>query len=259
MTDDEILLSHARDLKKQCADRGMITHTAFLNLHQRSLLASIERENSADVQTFYHGGCKDAERVLVVFVPKFYGVGDLVAYLAENPDDDPLCLLRAEKDVFSTLSHRDCLGALMGLGIKREQLGDILVDDGGAYLVCLKTIRPFLLEHFSSAGRATLTLRDASLDELHLTEAKTEDVFVSVPSLRLDCVVAAAYKLSRGKAEAAIQGGLAYVNAVLCDKPDKKLSVGDKLVLRGKGKCLLFSQTGESKKGRLHLTIRRYL
>ena len=259
MTDDDILLSHARDRKAQCADRGMLTHTAFLDLHQRSLLASIEREQSADVRTFYHGGFSDAERVCAAFVPTFYGVDDLAAYFAENPDDDPLCLLRAEKDAFSTLSHRDYLGALMGLGIKREQLGDILVDDGGAFLVCLKTIRPFLLEHFRSAGRATLTLRDASPDELQKAEAKTEDVFVSVPSLRLDCVVAAAYKLSRGKAETAIQSGLVYVNAVLCDKPDKKLLVGDKLVLRGKGKCLLFAQTGESKKGRLHLTVRRYI
>ena len=259
MTDDDILLSHARDLKAQCADRGMLTHTAFLDLHQRSLLAAIEREQNADVRTFYHGGFPDAERVIAVFVPTFYGVDDLVAYLAENPDDDPLCLLRAEKDAFSTLLHRDYLGALMGLGIKREQLGDILVDDGGAYLVCLKTIRPFLLEHFSSAGRATLTLRDASLDELHLTEAKTEDVFVSVPSLRLDCVIAAAYKLSRGKAETAIQSGLVYVNAVQTDKTDRRLSPGDVLVLRGKGKCLLLEQTGQSKKGRLHLTIRHYL
>ncbi len=259
MTDDDILLSHARDLKRQCADRGMLTHTAFLDLHQRSLLASIEREQNAEVQTFCYGGCPDAQRVIAVFVPKFYEIDDFDAFLRENPDDDPLCLLRADKDAFSSLSHRDYLGALMGLGIKREQLGDILVDDGGAFLVCLRTIRPFLLDNFSSAGRATLTLREAAFDELRAVETKTEDFFVSVPSLRLDCVIAAAYKLSRAAADTAIQSGLVYVNAVLCEKPDKKLAVGDVLVLRGKGKRLLFAETGQSKKGRLHLTVRRYL
>lgn len=259
MTDDDILLSHARDRKQQCADRGMLTHTAFLDLHQRSLLASIEREQNAEVQTFCYGGCTDAERVCAVFVPKFYGIDDLAAYFAENPDDDPLCLLRAEKDAFSTLSHRDYLGALMGLGIKREQLGDILPDDGGAFLVCLRSIRPFLLEHFRSAGRATLTLRDAAISELGTRETKTEDAFVSVPSLRLDCVVAAAYKLSRAKAEQTIAAGLVFVNAVQESKTDRRLSPGDVLVLRGKGKCLLLEQTGQTKKGRLHLTIRHYL
>ena len=107
--------------------------------------------------------------------------------------------------------------------------------------------------------RAAVKGAQAGHDALQIVETKTEDVFVSVPSLRLDCVVAAAYKLSRTAADAAIQGGLVYVNAVLCDKPDKKLAVGDVLVLRGKGKRLLFAETGTSKKGRLHLTVRRYL
>ena len=258
MTDDEILLSHARDLKKQCADRGMITHTAFLDLHQRSLLSRLERENSADVQTFYYGGCPEAERVCAVFVPKFYGVSDLQAYFAGNPDDDPLCLLRADKDAFSSLSHRDYLGALMGLSVKRELFGDILPDDGGAYLVCLKSIRPFLLENFRSAGRATLTLREVSFGDLQTPTAKTKDVFVSVPSLRLDCVLAAAFHLSRAKAEQAIKAGLVFVNAVQTDKTDRRLAPGDVLVLRGKGKCRLLEETGQSKKGRLHLTLRQY-
>lgn len=259
MTDDELLLSHARDLKQQCTDRGMITHTAFLDLHQRSLLARLEREQRAGVQTFYHGGYPEAERVCAVFVPQFYGITDLAAFFSENPDDDPLWLLRAEKDAFSALSHRDYLGALMGLGLKREGLGDLLTDDGGAFLVCLRSIRPFLLKHVRSAGRATLTVRDASFDELQKREAKTEDAFVSVPSLRLDCVLAAAFRLSRTGADQAICAGLVFVNAVQTEKPDKRLAAGDVLVLRGRGKCLLLEQTGQSKKGRLHLTVRRYL
>ena len=259
MTDDEILFSHARDLKAQCADRGMITHTTFLDLHQRSLLARIERERNAEVQMFYHGGFPEAERVCAVFVPKFYGVSDLRAYFAGNPDDDPLCLLRADKDAFSTLSHRDYLGALMGLSVKRELFGDSLPDDGGAYLVCLKSIRPFLLENFRSAGRATLTLRAASFGDLQTPTVKTKDVFASVPSLRLDCVLAAAFHLSRAGAEQAIKAGLVFVNAVQTDKTDRRLAPGDVLVLRGKGKCRLLEETGQSKKGRLHLTLRHFV
>ena len=66
-------------------------------------------------------------------------------------------------------------------------------------------------------------------------------------------------RLSRSKAEQAIKAGLVFVNAVQTDKTDKKLDAGDVLVLRGKGKCKLLEQTGESKKGRLHLTVRQYL
>ncbi len=236
MTDDERLLSHARDLKQRAADRGMLTHTAFLDLQ------------NADVATFYCGGYPDAERTVAVFVPRFYGIEDLDAYFLENPADNPLCLLRLEKDAFSSLSHRDYLGALMGLSVKRETLGDILVDDKGAFLVCLQSIRQYLLDNLFSAGRATLTVTDASFEALGARQQNVKDFFVSVPSMRLDCVAAAAFRLSRSKAEQAIKAGT-----------DKKLAAGDVLVLRGKGKCKLLEQTGESKKGRLHLTVRQYL
>lgn len=259
MTDDERLLSHARDLKSRAADRGMLTHTAFLDLHQRTVLSRMEREQNADVATFYCGGYPDAERTVAVFVPRFYGIEDLDAYFMENSADNPLCLLRLEKDAFSALSHRDYLGALMGLSVKRETLGDILPDESGAFLVCLQSIRQYLLDNLFSAGRATLTVSDASFDALGARQQTAREFFVSVPSMRLDCIVAAAFRLSRTKAEQAIKAGLVFVNAVQTDKADKKLAAGDVLVMRGKGKCKLLEQTGESKKGRLHLTVRQYL
>ena len=259
MTDDELLLAHARDLKQRAADRGMLTHTAFLDLNQRTVLSRIERELNADVATFYCGGYPDAERTVAAFVPRFYGIEDIGAYFMENPVDNPLCLLRLEKDAFSALSHRDYLGALMGLSVKREMLGDILLDETGAFLVCLQSIRQYLLDNLFSAGRATLTVQDASFDALGERQQNVKDFFVSVPSMRLDCVAAAAFRLSRTKAEQAIKSGLVFVNAVQTDKTDKKLDVGDVLVLRGKGKCKLLEQTGESKKGRLHLTVRQFL
>ena len=259
MTDDERLLSHARDLKQRAADRGMLTHTSFLDLNQRSVLSRIEREQNADVATFYCGGYPDAERTVAVFVPRFYGIEDLDAYFIENSADNPLCLLRLEKDAFSALSHRDYLGALMGLSVKRETLGDILPDESGAFLVCLQSIRQYLLDNLFSAGRATLTVTEAPFASLGARQQNARDFFVSVPSMRLDCVIAAAFRLSRSKAEQAIKAGLVFVNAVQTDKTDKKLDTGDVLVLRGKGKCKLLAQTGESKKGRLHLTVRQYL
>ena len=258
MTDDEILLSHARDLKTRCADNSMLTHTAFLDLHQRTVLKPLEKEQSRYVRTFYFGGYPDAERTIAVFLPSFYEETDLAAFFAAQPEDVPLCLLRLDKDAFHTLSHRDYLGALMGLGIKRELLGDIVTDDGGAYVACLKTAAAFLKEHLTSVGRASVTVRDADFSALAARSDLFEERFASVASLRLDSVLAAAFSLSRTKAAEAIAAGLVFVNAVQTEKPDQKLAVGDKLVLRGKGKVLLHDVTGESKKGRTHLLLRRY-
>ena len=87
----------------------------------------------------------------------------------------------------------------------------------------------------------------------------TKDLFFSVPSLRLDAIVCCAFSLSRSKASALIESGSVFLDGVQILKADKKLSVGEKIVLRGKGKAVLLEQKGESKKGRLQIIIRKYL
>ncbi|MBR3552835.1 MAG: hypothetical protein IKN72_05550 [Clostridia bacterium] len=258
MTDDEILLAHARDLKTQCADRSMLTHTAFLDLHQRTVLKPLETEQRAFVSTFYYGGAPDAERTVAVFVPSFFDADNAETLFASQPEDNPLALLRLEKDRFHTLSHRDYLGALMGLGVKRELLGDIVTDDAGAYVLCLKKAATFLKDNLTSVGRASVTVREAPLSALQQHADAFEERFASVASVRLDAVLAAAFSLSRTRAAAAIESGVVFVNSVQTMKADQKLDPGDKLVLRGRGKALLFEIKGESKKGRTHIVLRRY-
>ena len=258
MTDDEILLSHARDLLQTAANDGYMTHTSFLDLHQRSVLQALQRETGRDVDLFFSGGYPDAERTLALFVPRYFEARSAEDLFAAQPEQQPFSLLRFEKDKFSTLSHRDYLGALMGLGIKRELLGDLLVDDTGVFVVCLESAERFLLEHFTSAGRATLTGRAADFSELSKREEHFTEQFASVASLRLDSVLGAAFSLSRTKAAQAIESGSVYLNSVQTLKPDAHVNTGDKLVLRGKGKAVLFEVRGESKKGRVHLVLRKY-
>ena len=258
MTDDERLLAHARDLKTQCADNSMLTHTAFLDLHQRTTLKPLEKEQSRYVRTYYYGGYPDAERTVAVFLPAFFEADDVEVFFDTQPDENPLTLLRLDKDRFHALTHRDVLGALMGLGIKRELLGDIVTDDGGAYVVCLKKAVAFLKEHLTKVGRASVTVKEALLSDLTQREAAFEERFASVASLRLDSVLGAAFSLSRTKAAEAIERGVVFLNAVQTFKPDAHVDEGDKLVLRGAGKVILSEVRGESKKGRIHIVLRRY-
>ena len=258
MTDDEILLSHARDLKTKCADSSVITNTAFLDMRQRTLLISLEKEQSKYASQFYFGGFGDAERTVCVFLPKFYEADSAEEFFSENPEDNPLSVIRVDKDKFTVLSHRDYLGALMGLSIKREMLGDIITDENGAFVICLKTVERFILENLKSAGRATVRCRKAEFSEMKKTEEKYDEIFSSVASTRLDCIVAAAFKLSRGNAAKAIESGIVFVNGVQILKTDYKVDEGEKIVLRGSGKAVLSEIKGESKKGRTHIIIKKY-
>ena len=260
MTETEKIIAHILDLKEKCATESIIVSSNFLSVDEISHVIKTERINNQYVDTFYYGGYDDAERKLVVFVPKFYEIEKsvLIDFLNEN-DYNPIQVLDVKKDKFSNLSHRDYLGALMGLGIKREVLGDIVVNENGCTIFCLKSITDYLTENFNQAGRGQLTVSLSDINSFGANESKTETTFISVASLRLDCLVAAAFRTSRTVASEAIIQGLIYVNGEQITKNDYNIRQGDKLVFRGRGKTVVDEILGENKKGRIHLNIKRYL
>lgn len=260
MNEKEYLISHILDLKEKCADESIITSTNFLSVDELSEALKTERINNQFVDTFYFGGYDDAERKVMVFVPKFYEIKkEAISDFLDDNSANPLVALKVIKDKFTSLSHRDYLGALMGLGIKREMIGDIIVDNDGCILFCLKSISEFICNNLIQAGRGQLTVRLCDTDYLRFAESKTEICFLSVASMRIDCLVAAAFKLSRNNAVEYITQGLVFVNSEQVLKADFILKQGDKLVLRGKGKTVIDEIIGESKKGRLHINIKKYI
>lgn len=259
MNEKEILISHGRELKERSADLSMIASTNFLSVDERSTLSVIERENNKFVSTFYYGGFPDSERTVAVFVPNFFELTDIYSFMKENPEENPLSLIEIVKDRFTVMGHRDYLGSLMALGIKREMIGDIIVTEKGGYLFCVKNIADYICENLTRTGRGSVSCRIIGIDELPQGEDNGKEIFCSVASLRLDCVVSAAFSLSRTTSCEFINKGSVYVDSVQCFKNDFILSEGSKIVLRGKGKAVIIKQTGLSKKGRLHLQIKRYM
>lgn len=258
MTENEILLSHARELKIKAEDNSMITSTNFLTDEQINVISALEKHNNKFVDTFYYGGYEQAQRRMAVFVPKFYEISSIDEFFNENSEDNPLCLLKLTKDRFSELSHRDYLGSVMGLGIEREMIGDIIICDDGAYLFCVNKMEKYLCENLKKAGRGAIECKRSSLSELNFIEENYDEIFASVASLRLDNMISAAFSLSRSLAVQYINQGIVFVNNTQCEKTDFNVKTGDKLVLRGKGKAIFDSIKGETRKGRVHVIFKRY-
>lgn len=248
---DEILLAAIEDKIDRCLDKWMMTSTGFLDLRQRSLVEDYCRKHGSrltGLKVTFDGGYEDAERTIAVFSP-------------DNEDcfwEGPLGLFRVKQNGRRELSHRDYLGALMSLGIKREFIGDILVHEKGADVMIKKEMGPFLLQNMEKAGNVYLQGELCDMEELVVPERRTIEKRDTVASLRLDNVISVAFSLSRGKAGEAIRRGIVFVNGQVWEKADRAVKEGDKLVLRGHGKILLKSVGGTTRKDRIVIILEQY-
>ncbi len=249
MKEDNILLGNISDKIRQCENQHRVTRSAFLDIRQQSLVEGLCKKEHPVNYRFY-GGYEDAERKVILFFPNHMDMEDMA-----KMEGNPLAVINMNKKSSKELSHRDYLGSLLGLGIKRETLGDILVREDGTQVIVLAEIEEFILNHYEKAGRTELHLFSETVENIIVPPVKIVEKRDTVASLRLDNMIASAFSLSRAKASEGIAGGLVYINGLLCLKSDKLVQEGDKLVFRGKGKCLLKEVLGTSKKDRMIVLI----
>ena len=232
---EEDLLRRAADLAERCERTATVTSTAFLTPAEQYALTNWARHR--DCTLVLHGGGAGCERRAAFFLP-FY----LAAFSAP----------------FGAPGHRDYLGAILGLGIRREWVGDILVQEHGAYVFCLPSVAPALLglEH---VGRTGVKAAAVELAAVPVPERKVRPVTFTVQSARLDAVVSGMFRLSRTSAAAQVRAGAVHLNYTECLRPDAPVAPGDVLSLRGAGKGSVTEVGGMSRKGRQFVTAELWL
>jgi len=254
MTENERLLSLVTDKIRKAETAYMLTHTSFLSLSERSLAAACCREHGASF--VFRGGYPEAERAVLFLLPDYLTPETMLA----EEDDDPLCLLVCRTSAQAKkLTHRDYLGSLLALGIERSVIGDILVRENGADIVILKSIGDYLLANYAKAGNVSVKCELRPIGTLVPPEQKTVTVRESVASVRLDNLIGAAFGFSRSAACEQISAGLVFVNDTEMSKPDAKLGVGDKIVVRGHGKAFFKEIGGTTRKGRISVIFEKYV
>ena len=241
---DELLRSRCFDLWEQYTRRGRTGFLGFLTPFEAEELSACLPPD-ARKQLHFWGGYPEAERVMLTFSD------------SADPDDFPIVLLLVTWRKDETLTHRDLLGALMGEGVRRECVGDILLQEGAAVFFARAQMAE-VFRSLRSVGRSTVTVRE--IDTLPAGfEQHTEERRASVASLRLDCIVGCVARLARGRAEEAISQKLVSVNGRTETRPDRKLNLPATVSVRGVGKFKLLELAGETRKGRLILNYEVFL
>ena len=234
------LLKRARDLAERCERSGTVCVSGFLSPAEQYEIQS--KLGFIPCGLVFHGGGDNCERAAAFFLPD---------YMTEEMLDvsEYLCAMKL-KAYFGQPGHRDYMGALLGMGIGREWLGDIQVEGDTAYVLCMKSVLRHLLS-IEKAGRYTVKASQVPLEEVPARKVETESLSFSVMSPRLDAVAAGLFHLSRTEAAKQIAAGNVSLNYGQCLKADCIVKEGDILSLKGKGKGSISGMGGTSRKGRL--------
>ncbi len=221
---------------------GGVTLLNFLDEAKLGILNQAFK-NIKDINVFYDGGFLNADTLRAIITP----------YEVEKSDFKIIVYNIKYNKKFYEIGHRSILGSLMALGIKREFIGDIVLNENGAYFACGEEISEYIKDNLKFIGKAPVELikEEKTIENIVKYALKVE--FLS--SLRLDVFIAAAYNLSRSEAHEYIVNGLVYINHVLILNPSEAIKLQDEISVRGKGRCKLKEIGGHSKSGRIAATL----
>lgn len=243
--DDKQLIAQLNDGIDLCLTRQKPYFMPFMSERKQALLLSELKKAYFDNYLFF-GGYGDSER-------------KMLGLFFDEPSKSsfPISAIEFSFRKCDKLTHRDFLGSLMSLGIERETVGDILVEDGRAVVFVKTELSDYVKSQISKVGRIGVKVADADLSKLPQGRGFKEKTYI-VSSLRLDNIVAAVCKLSREKTRTVIMSDSACVNFEETKNVSLNLKENDVFTIRGKGKFVLKSILGTTGKGRIRISVIHY-
>lgn len=195
------------------------------------------------------GGYHEAERVKISFAQNDY----------DGPIDYGMTLISVTwDDRYRLIGHRDVLGSLMGLGIDRAVLGDILMQGAGAQIVADTSMADWICQNFVKVAMVPVHAEIIPMEEIKPPQKTAREIRATVASLRLDAVGAAGFGISRAKMVKAVEDARTEVNWAPAKSASQAVKAGDIISIRGRGRIEIKEITGQSRKGRTGLLIDRY-
>lgn len=226
-----------------------IETTDFLDPHQIKIAKSII--NRFDLKYHLDGFGENRERKVLVMYHDYVNVADI---------EQPIELIGIFGDLrFSSIEHRDVLGSILNLGIKRSKIGDILFDEDKIQIIVTKKIKSYIEMNLERIGNTKVTCKILDSNEIIQTELEVEEKSLNLSSLRLDSIVAAICKISRSKSALYIKNEKVKLNWKIEMKTSLEIEVDDQISIRGFGRFKIKSFDGQTKKERYKITILKFI
>lgn len=247
-SEDNLLLARLNDCINSSQKKQFPSFIGFLTEHEASVALQYLNKQQTGNHKLY-GGYPNAERCIL-------GISHHNAEIEDYYYPVSGVSFSYKKEF--VLTHRDFLGSFMSLGIKRETIGDILTGLGYSVAFIKDDIKDYLLSQITKIGNVGVTIEEWDGYTLPFVDNR-KVLGCTVSSPRLDGVVSAVIPLSREKAASAIKQGLVFVNGIAVGNVSYTVKEQDKISVRGKGKFIVSEFSGTTKKGRLKLTVEKYI
>lgn len=253
---DRLLISKLIDKIRFCETKNKIQTTDFLDEREQKLLENFLKAQKI-YNYFFTGGLEEAERKILIIYPE--KLTDIIPNVNLNEYINSIRIM-LPNEMQGKYAHKNYLGGLMKLGISREKIGDILVDNEGADILVMPEMLKFLITNIPSLTRFSKSkIEQIELESLRKIEIKTQNIKITVASMRLDNIVSELAKCSRGKANELLSQERVLLNHETIEKSSKEVKENDIITIRGKGRFAIKNIVGNSRKGRVFVEVEKFV
>ena len=248
------LTSHIKDIELKnkmfkiidkangCLKNYDVRYSEFLNPFEIENAKAILNSTS-DLKYTVDGGYKESERKVVFIYPFYMEYEDI---------DETLRFIQIEGNFkFKSISHKDYLGSLLSLGIKREKIGDIIIHENFCQVIVSNDICDFILMNIEKVSNNNVKLKEISREEIVYSSPKCKDVSFTVTSSRIDCVISGLYNISRQESSKLINNEKVQVNYEKITSASKEIKSESLISVRGKGRAQIISIGDLTKKNKI--------
>ena len=240
----DLEISKALELVELAKKTGQLYFTDFLNPLQ---VAEINKIVSKDrINTLAYGGYEEAERLVLGFSK----TEEL------KTEDFPISIIKLDYvQKFGSVSHRDILGSIIGLGIDRKKLGDIIILLDGAVCLIEEGLAPFVVNNLIKVGKTKVEPCIMPKDYVFFGLNNRVQKHISCASLRVDAIISSVFGLSRSDSAKLLAKGKVFINWVETKNATYSIKEGDMFTLRGFGRFQINTIESQTKNDRMNILI----
>lgn len=242
--EEKIALNHIDELIRQAKNDYSVHYTDFI---PPSLWVTLEKKLSA------------SDFIIEKIVPNQFCEYGIIAmypeYMVISESEIPIRVLKIDTLSKENINHRDVLGAVLNLGMKREKIGDIFIKDDEIYLMVIENMAQYIKSNLIKIKNSSIRIKEVDFEKIKDFTPNYKEMIISGSSLRFDLVLSKIFNLSRSEVQRLFANNKVKRNHLITNKYKSDLDEGDIVSLRGYGRFKLVEVLGTTRKGNIQIKV----